>query len=285
VHLTRGYHALAHDFSLRVGDDALGTYLAWVLDGFEERDPAVEYLVRPGSSEEHRYEVVLDGEVVLHAATATGLVDSIVHHVNLKAIDAEYAVMSHAGGVERDGAACVFPAHMESGKTTLTAGLVRAGFAYLTDEAVAFGWESGEIEPYPKPLSIDAGSQLLFPELAPPPPPGDDAVARAQWQVPPDSIRPGAVGARCRARYVVFPEYVSGADTALEPMSRAAGLVELARNTFEFRSHSRRALDALAGIVRTVDCFHLVVGDLDAACALVADLLDVSAPSRGSTHG
>ena len=44
---------------------------------------------------------------------------------------------------------------MESGKTTLTAGLVRAGFDYLSDEAVAFDWDTLDIVPYAKPLSID----------------------------------------------------------------------------------------------------------------------------------
>ena len=96
---------------------------------------------------------------------------------------------------------------MESGKTTLTTGLVRAGFCYLTDEAVSFDWETGVIEPFPKPLSIDPGSWFLFPELEPPPPPGEHGtsgrpVAGAR------GVRSGpmrVVGRPCRARFVVFP--------------------------------------------------------------------------------
>src|SRR5207344_950749 len=131
----------------------------------------------------------------------------LVQWLNQQAVDPEYSVTGHAGGIERDGVACVLPADPESGKTTLTTGLVRAGYSYLTDEAVSFDWETGEIEPYPKPLSIDPGSQFLFPELEPSLPPGADGEADGQWQVPPSSIRTDAVGGRCRAAYVVFPKY------------------------------------------------------------------------------
>jgi hypothetical protein len=272
VHVTRAYHALALDFMLAVDDEAFGRYLEWLLAGFPEPSAAPV-----------RYEVVhADGSIcLLHAGDelvrtndALGFVGSFVQWLNQQVTDPDYAVMSHAGAVSCGGVACVFPAHMESGKTTLTTGLVRAGFEYVTDEAVAFDLATGEIEPYPKPLSIDPGSQFLFRELEPPLPVGEVRAENAQWQVPPDAIRPGAVARRCRARWVVFPKYEAGVETALEPMTRAEGLVELARNTFRFRDHPRRSLDVLAGVIREVACYHLRVGDLDAACAIVAELMD-----------
>jgi hypothetical protein len=277
VLLTRGYHALALDFALSVEDDDLGAYFAWLLDGFAEPvGTPVRYTIAPGDDGVH---LALDGEPVLRATDAASLVSSLVQWLNQQAVDPEYAVMGHAGGVERDGIACVLPADPESGKTTLTAGLVRAGFSYLTDEAVCFDWESGEIEPYPKPLSIDPGSQFLFPELAPPPPPGAAERTEAQWQVPPGFIRADAVGTRCRARFIVFPKYEQDAKTELQPVTRAEGLVELAKNTFRFREHPRRGLDTLSRVVREVECFRLTVGDLDAACAVIDDLM--TGESRG----
>jgi hypothetical protein len=273
--VTRSYHALAFDFSLAVEVEELGRYLEWLLDGFVEPDaPATQYAVVPGPDDPAGVQLLLDGELVLQAADPLAFTGSFVHWLNQQATKAEYAVMSHAGGVERDGVGCVLPAHMEFGKTTLTTGLVRNGFAYLSDEAVAFDWETGEIDPYPKPLSIDPGSQFLFPELAPPPPPGVDEMDSGQWQVPPSLIRSGAVGSRCRARYVVFPQYEADATTRLEPIPRSEGLVELAKNTFHFRDHARRALDSLARVIRGVDCYRLTVGDLDAACDLVDELME-----------
>jgi hypothetical protein len=272
VHVTRGYHALALDFALAVDDDDLRDYLEWLLDGFEE--PDVEAI---------RYDVVLvDGSIrlrngdddLLQSSNGVDFVGGLVQWLNQQVTDPEYAVMSHAGAVARDGAACVLPAHMESGKTTLTTGLVRCGFDYVTDEAVAFDLATGEIEPYPKPLSIDPGSQFLFPDLEPPLPRGEERPEHAQWQVPPDTIRTDSVASRCRARWVVFPKYERDAETGLEPMTRAEGLVELARNTFRFREHPRRSLDVLAGVIREVDCYRLRVGDLDDACATIATLMD-----------
>jgi hypothetical protein len=221
---------------------------------------------------ERTLELLSDGRVMLRASGVGALAESLVHYVNQQAISTDYAVTCHAGGVGLEGVGLVFPAHMESGKTTLTAGLVRAGFAYLTDEAVAFDRSTGLIEPYPKPLSLDAGSHPLFPELEPAPAPGDDTVPQTQWQVPPDAIRPGSVGAPCPARFIVFPTYREGAVTAIEPLSPAAALVELATNTFKFRDDPRRSLETLADVIRGGESFRLVVGDLLDACRLVSDL-------------
>jgi hypothetical protein len=279
---SRGFHALAHDFRIRTGSVPVGRYFEAILSGLPAVDLVEhEYLVRPadrrtgpGSTEIVRVGGDDDGEVVASDERLGGLAGSFVHHLNRMAIDADYAVMCHAGGVQRGDIGVVLPADPESGKTTLTTGLVRAGFSYLSDEAVGFGDGTGTIEPYPKPLSIDAGAQHLFPELEPAPAPGDDDPPKDQWQVPPDAIRAGAVGTPCRARYIVFPKYEADVATVLTPLSRAAGLVELATNTFAFRDHPRRSLERLAGVVRGARCYRLAVGDLDAACALITELVD-----------
>src|SRR5437016_7532138 len=139
MHVTRGYHALALDFVLAIDDDELARYLEWLLDGFTEpASEPVPYVVAPGPDSDEVVQLLRDRELVLQAATPGAFVARFVQWLNQQAVDPEYAVMSHAGGVSRDGAACVLPAHMESGKTTLTAGLVRSGFSYLTDEAVSF---------------------------------------------------------------------------------------------------------------------------------------------------
>ena len=78
---------------------------------------------------------------------------------------------------------------------------------------------------------------------------------------------------RASAGYVVFPRYAADAPTALVPIGRAEGLVELARNTFRFNEQPRRSLDALARVIRSVDCYRLTVGDLDTACRLVDALV------------
>jgi hypothetical protein len=274
---TRAYHALAHDFRIESELPDVGRYLDGLLAAFPEADRVgTVYTVAEAADDDgvRRVEVRDDDRVVARDASVGALAGSFVHHVNQQAISLDYAVTCHAGGVERDEVGFVFPAHMESGKTTLTAGLVRAGFGYLTDEAVAFDARTGLIEPFPKPLSIDAGSHSLFPELRPAAAPGDDVAPADQWQVPPDAIRAGAVGRSCRARFVIFPAYEDGARTALEPMPRAAALLELATNTFSFRDEPRRCLERLGTVIEDAEVFRLTIGDLRAACDLVAELGD-----------
>jgi hypothetical protein len=273
---TRSFHALAHDFRVVTESRAVHRYVESVLSGFPEADAVdAEYRlrrVRRSEAGSKMFEVALDGDTVASDASLGTLVGSFVHALNRRAISSDYAIMCHAGGVELDGVGFVFPAHMESGKTTLTAGLVRAGFDYLTDEAVSFEPTTGLIEPFPKPLSIDQGSQFLFRELTPEPAPGDDRAPDLQWQVPPDAIRAGAVGRPCAARFIVFPRYEADAPTELETLSRATTLMELATNTFEFRDHARRSLEVLARVVEGAQGFRLTIGDLHEACAVIADL-------------
>lgn len=217
--------------------------------------------------------LTLAGETVGDGYDAGTLVPLLVHDVNRRALDDTPLLAAHAGGVTRGDAAVVLPAHMESGKTTLTGGLVRAGFSYLTDEAVAFDWDTLAVVPYAKPLSFDRGSWPLFAELEPVAPLPGDGYKRTQWQVPADAIRPGAFACGGLVRELVFPRYEPSAATELVAMTRGEALVELARNTFRFRAHGRRALGTLARVVESAECHRLRVGDLDEAVALVDGLV------------
>lgn len=277
---TRAFRALAFDFALTADDPALVDHLDWTFAAFpdasgpvstyvidcEERDDAVHVVARDAR----------DGRSVVDARDGWSFLRSLVQWCNAQAVDERTMVALHAGGVVRDGIACVLPASPESGKTTLTAGLVVRGFEYLTDEAVVLA-DDGATTPYPKPLSVDRGSQSLFPELEPPAAPGlpqlGPEVGDRQWQVPVASVGKGIVAqAGCRAGFVVFPKYDQRARTSLVTMTRGEALVELAKNTFGFRDRGRDALDVLAVVARGAECFRLAVGDLDSACAAIEEL-------------
>jgi hypothetical protein len=271
----RGFRALDYEFTVTVDDDdALSEYVPRLFAslGDEVRDP-IQWRVRRREDDEDDWELLVGDVRQATGRTSAHLVPEMVHALNTIAIPAWDGVVCHAGGVVRDGAAVVLPADMESGKSTLTTGLVRAGYDYLTDEGVAFHRGRNLVEPYPKPISIDPGSWFLFPDLEPRVQLGSDDDKRDQWQVPPEEIRPGCVASPCAARLVVFPKYVEGAATELIPMGRAEGLLELAKNTFSFNLNSRFALTELAVIVREVNCHRLTVGDLLTAVGLVDDLV------------
>ena len=77
-------------------------------------------------------------------------------------------LMLHAGAVThpKTGDALVFIAPSGTGKTTLAQAL-GTHFGYVTDETVGIDPHSGQIYPYPKPLSIITGSGSAKTETSP----------------------------------------------------------------------------------------------------------------------
>ena len=249
-------------FDVVAQDPALDAYLGLLYDAFPATawDAVVRLriLTRPdgtGSLE-------IDDEIPIAAVSPARLVDVSVHHLNQRLLARLDALVLHAGAVEHRGRAIVLPATMESGKTTLTAGLVRAGCRYFTDEGTIVRWGTETVVGYPKPLSLDPGSWALFPELEPEADLDDPGYKAGQWQVPPSAFRADAVAAPAPVGLVVFPQYAPDAPVELEPVARAEAVIELARNTFRFDEQARAALDQLARIARGATCWRLRGGSL-----------------------
>ena len=269
---------IGYTVAFESGDPVLAAVLDRAYVGFPTVDHAEHrFAVGPESHPpEDRpagVELTVDGEPRSWADNPGGLLASFVGTLNRTAAEHSPHLLVHAGAVQRNGVGVVLPAPMESGKTTLTAGLVRAGFGYLTDEAAAFDRHTATLLPYPKPLSLDRGSWPLFPELEPHEPFPDDAYKAHQWQVPAVDIRPDALGTPCPARVVVFPTYTAGAPTRLEPLTRAEALVEIAKNTFRFDREGRPTFSLLAEILRGAETYRLTVGDLDEAVTAISRLV------------
>jgi hypothetical protein len=278
VHETVAFDALGYTFRVKAQDRPL---IALINDLFlpmaKSVRPEHEYAFRVLPDGDHRsQQLTLDEEPLGGTFTPARLLPMLVHQVNQNAIGGCDFLVLHAGGVEQDGAGLVFPGEMEAGKTTLVAGLVRAGFGYLTDEAVALDRQTLEIHPYPKPLSIDRGAWHLFPELEPHADLTTGEDETEQWQVPAQAIRTNALGNPCAVAVIVFPRYSKGAHTALEPMHRSEALVELTRHTFKFNEQAREALDLLADVVRGAESYRLTTGALESAVDAVRGLVGVS---------
>ena len=284
-HRTGRFRALGHDFGVRVVNPVLGRYMDHLFSAFAAPgDPQTWYsfVEQPGPGGVGTQYLVDFGEerlvTTFRPSIALGM---LLWHVNQETVRRSSAfTLVHASAAERDGVAAVFPAPMESGKTTLVAGLVRAGLRYLTDEAVAIDPSRLVVLPFPKAMSVDPGSWDVLPDLRPS---VDDAVhpfVRAQWQVVADDIRPRAVAPPTPIRLVVCPRYVAGADTVLTPIPRAEALRLLADSTFVFAVNGRRNFETLARVVRGSDCYRLTIGDLEPACDLVLQLFDEHPKTR-----
>ena len=282
THTTRTFKALGHRFAVRSTDQNMGQlfddlYAPCAVAG----PPQTWYSIvqqTPGARERELY---VDSERIMVMDRPSWLVRYMAWHVNHQVIKRSSGyVLLHAAAAAHDGVGVLLPGAPEAGKTTLVAGLIRSGFSYLTDEAAAIDPETLQIEPYPKPLTIDRGSWPVLPDLAPVGADTPRGYHEGQWHVSPATLRADAISGRVSAAVIVFPRFEAGAATTLEPLGRAEALVALLDQTFRLHQDGRRNLDVLARVVKPVDCYRLTSGDLDEACELVLKVTDRALAAR-----
>lgn len=278
---TGRFRALGHDFAVRTPDARLTRYLEDVFGLLAAPgEPCADYVVRRARARRApRWETWYGAERVTVTGEASMALAMLLWHVNHEAVARTPGLVRvHAAVASLHGDAVLLAAPMESGKTTLVAGLVRAGLDYLSDEVAALEPDTLTVQAYPKALSVDPGSWSALADFAPHVDPGVAAWLPDQWQLPATAIRPGAVTATAQPRVLIFPRYEAGAATRLAPLSRADAVVRLVHSTFRFAEQPDRDLEALGRLARDCECHELVMGDLDAACERVLDAL--ASPQR-----
>ena len=148
----------------------------------------------------------------------------------------------------------------DAGKSTMTLHLVRAGWAFLTDDSVLVRRTSGgavEAVPFRRDFGLDPDAAALFPELA------GTAAAQptdaAKWLVDGDALYPTRRAEACRPALLVFPRIVPGrATSALAPLRAPEALLGLIPQASFFHADAAFAaaplgvLRALAGQARAV---------------------------------
>jgi hypothetical protein len=237
--------------------------------------PIYELRPRRGAS----VHVYLDGILVLRSDSHAAAFDYVLWRISTETIErASGFVVLHAGAVSWRRRGLVLPGPPDAGKTTLTAGLVRAGFRYLTDEAALVEPITGRLHPFPRPLWMDPGTLDVIPGLREGLPRFLE-VPRISYHIDPFDLRPGSIGSPCTIRFIVAPTYLESAATRLEPLSRAEAVVLLARNSFNVASGGPGAIELLAQVARDARCFRLVMGDLDSAVDAVSSLVKGADPA------
>jgi hypothetical protein len=275
--VTPAYRALDLTFSLRMAGDDLADYVEMILAPLETDEPAahVYSVVDDGARFKSRYAVYFDGRHIVRTPSEPLALTYLLWHVNRAVVaESDRYLLVHAAAAAANGAAILLPAAMNSGKSTLVAGLVRRGFGYLTDEAAAIDPATTLVDPYPKAISIEIGSWDALSELRPALAARFDRFSDELWRVVPDAVRPGSIANRCPARLVVSPRFQPAAKTRLERISRAEGVLLLAEHSFNFASHGGAGLDTLAAVVRRCDCYRITFGSLDEACDEITNLAE-----------
>lgn len=190
----------------------------------------------------------------------------------------------HAAVVEKNGLAAILPGTPGSGKSTLCAALVNRGWRLLSDELTLIRIADGQIVPLPRPVSLKNASIDIIKAYAP------QAVFSASvtdtskgtiahMKPPTDSIRRAEEIAR--PAWLIFPKYVAGAATRLDPVPRAGGLMKLADNAFNYSGLGLQGFETAANLIDAVDCHDFQYSILDEAISVFDALAAGGRPATG----
>jgi hypothetical protein len=163
-------------------------------------------------------------------------------------------VFVHAGCAAMNGRAIVLPGRTMSGKSSLTAALVRAGADYYSDEYAVLD-PRGLVRPYPRKLAIRP-----FDGSSPRPVPVEDLGGRA-----------GRGPAEVALVAVLLHDAAFGWQS--EPLTRGQAMLRMFDNTVAARSRPRAALSALENATLDARVLAGTRGDADETAALLLDIL------------
>jgi len=163
-------------------------------------------------------------------------------------------IFVHAGCAVHDGRAIVAPGRTMSGKSSLTAALVRAGAAYFSDEFAVLD-RRGRVHPYPRPLSIRPY----------------DGSARHRLRV--DDLG-GSVGSGgAPVGLVAHLRFDAAAGWNVDQLTPGRAALALIDNTVAARSRPRAMLTAVGQATSSARAVAGTRGDADEAAARLLELL------------
>jgi hypothetical protein len=177
-------------------------------------------------------QVYADSKRIAHTAGWEQALEAFESDLQLYVAEmAPRRVFVHAGVVAVQGKAIVIPGCSFSGKSTLTAELVKAGAVYYSDEYAVFD-ERGRVHHYARPLAIREQGQLAKP---------------TRYQVE-------ALGGRCGNKplpvgLVIVSHYQEGASWQPQQLSPGEGALALMANTVSARRQPETMLATLQKVV------------------------------------
>jgi hypothetical protein len=172
-------------------------------------------------------------------------------------------LVAHAAVVARAGTTLAIPGASGAGKTTLTVALLQRGWRYVSDEALAVDWNTGVLQPYPRPLGVSDWSAAMLDVVG-------GVRGDREW-----FLRPAELGAEVAVgaagiTHIVIVDRDRSAPT-LQSAHRMDALEILLRRSFNYYHDPACALQTFAGVVRRAKVQRLCYGDPQLAASLLTD--------------
>lgn len=182
----------------------------------------------------------------------------------------------HAAVLARGDEALVLPGPPGSGKSTLSAALMLAGWRLLSDELTLLDLETLEIAPILRPFSLKNRSIDLIgergPELVFSTPIEDTAKGRI-CHASPSAASIAGRGRAAKLRWLVLPRFGEGRSPELLPMDRSQGVLELLKQSFNVQVLGETAFNVACRAMDRATAFEYRYGALDEAVARLEDVL------------
>ncbi len=274
------YGMLGYSFAVSSSQRKITDDIQYVLGDFTisraaRRAPVHVYrFVELGSRRDQRHRLSLDGVEVTTASSLREVFYAFLNHVHSMMFErTRDLLLVHAGCVSQGDVAVLLPADPGSGKTTLVASLVRAGFGYLSDEIAPVDPQSGLVHPFPRALIVRKSSLRLFGDV-----PASTGLSPVTYKnrrfISAQDLGAETVRGPRLPGLVVVPRFEPGAETSLTPLRPAETAIELWQHVMNLRNLAAApALDAIRRVAVRVRGYRLVTGDLNEGIATVRRLL------------
>jgi hypothetical protein len=219
--------------------------------------------------------LILDGCCKHRCSQINELAPLVKYTLLVEAINSyHYLLYIHAGVVRGPRGCILLPAAAGSGKTSLTAAMIRAGFFYLSDEVALL--EKGTLWVRPVPVSLcvkDGAWDLLssrYPELRHRMVHHRRDSKLVRYLNPPPAAMDPEPGRSYPVRWIVFPSYMPRVQTALRPLSHVDALRRLLEQCLAMPELlDQTKVEDLVRWIESTQCFELPMSSLDEAVALL----------------
>jgi hypothetical protein len=223
------------------------------------------FVVSRGSASQ-LWHLALDRDRIVEDCSLNLIEKRLVIELNRLVRDRSGHFAVHAGAVAVNGMVLAFPGDSGRGKSTLVAACVKAGFAYVTDEALLLDYDTEEVHPYQKPIQLDTSSMRLLGLERPTSTRLEDDVLLSAESIGGHATSPGS---SLWLGHVVVPVLAIGDSPQLGAEPRAHVVAALLNGSFNHYQQPDAAFDLACRLAARARAWELTMGDPHETAALL----------------
>jgi HprK-related kinase A len=224
-----------------------------------------------------RPSVAIRGDYTLPEAVPQSLAHGLISAemaMNLQmALGERRFLLLHASSVEKDGKVLIMTGESGSGKSTLSALLASHGWRFMGDEFALIDPASGDVYPFPRPISLKNEAIEVMRGRLPATRFGPLQVGTAKGDIChliPDGVAIVAMNDPAPPALLLFPGY--GLPRAIRPVGTSEAFVRLTQASTNYTALGEAGFDALTRLVTRVPACAIDYPDTGTALALVDEL-------------